>query len=545
MKLKENSTNQKLRGAYYTPKGLASAIVSLCSIPDNAKILEPSCGDGVFIEALNEARMLNSGIILDAVEIDSVALESARCLDMGMADCNFKNCDFFDFYEKSPKGIYNLILGNPPYIRYQYLNAKQRSELSELLESQGMRSNKLINAWVGFMVACTNLLRKDGTLAFVIPAELLQVAYAKDLRRYLANHFEKITLLSFSNLVFDDIEQETVVFIGQKGENKCQIRIIESTDVAELSARNLDTIEYQPIMPTEEKWTRYFISNNDSRVLNRLSKDTRLVPFSELALINVGVTTGNNSYFSLTDNVADTYNLTEYTIPLIGRSSHASGVYFTAEDWTNNRLAGKKARLLTLSDGSYSMLDSKQRQYIDEGALSGAGKGYKCSIRESWYSVPSIWIPDAFFLRRNNLYPKFVINSCSAISTDTMHRMKLREDLDARIALICYYNSISFAYTELCGRSYGGGVLEILPNEVGAVLVLNPDYITLPEDIINSAVTLIDDTIRGNNDIEIALDHIDKNILQDAFGFDSETCAACRRIWKTLQARRLGRGAKR
>ena len=82
-----------------------------------------------------------------------------------------------------------------------------------------------------------------------------------------------------------------------------------------------------------------------------------------------------------------------------------------------------------------------------------------------------------FFLRRNNLYPKFVLNACSAVSTDTMHRMKFNDGFNHEIALLAYYNSIGFAFIELCGRSYSGDVLEILPKEVGSVML--PDLFSL------------------------------------------------------------------
>lgn len=79
-----------------------------------------------------------------------------------------------------------------------------------------MKSNKLINVWVAFMVSCVQLLSKKGKIAFVIPAEILQVAYAEDLRLYLTNHLSKITLITFKQLVFPNIEQEIIVFIGEK-----------------------------------------------------------------------------------------------------------------------------------------------------------------------------------------------------------------------------------------------------------------------------------------------------------------------------------------
>lgn len=131
------------------------------------------------------------------------------------------------------------------------------------------------------------------------------------------------------------------------------------------------------------------------------------------------------------------------------------------------------------------------------------------SVRDSRLALEG---KTACLLTWDNLYPKLVLNRCGAISTGTMHRMKFRGGIDPELAIIAYYNSIALAFTELCGRSYGGGVLEILPKEVG--------------------------------NIDEALDYIDAKILVGVLRFDEDTCRACRRIWKTLQARRLGRGTR-
>ena len=53
MILKEDSSEQKLRGAYYTPLKLAKKMVDFFKDDLSIKsILEPSCGDGVFVDAL-------------------------------------------------------------------------------------------------------------------------------------------------------------------------------------------------------------------------------------------------------------------------------------------------------------------------------------------------------------------------------------------------------------------------------------------------------------------------------------------------------------
>ena len=74
-----------------------------------------------------------------------------------------------------------------------------------------------------------------------------------------------------------------------------------------------------------------------------------------------------------------------------------------------------------------------------------------------WYSASSVWVPDAFSARRNVEYPKLLINNCNAVSTDILHRVKFKDGVDKIEVVLYYYNSISFAFTEICGRSYGGG----------------------------------------------------------------------------------------
>ena len=451
------------------------------------------------------------------------------------------NQDFFEFYKETlGTKTYDLILGNPPYIRYQYLKESQRECQAQILTSHGMKSNKLINAWVAFMVASVQMLSKRGKIAFVIPAEILQVAYAEDLRLYLANHLAKITLITFEQLVFPDIEQEVVVFVGEKGDAEKGIRIIEMNDLSGFDALDLDSNGFQPVQHVKEKWTKYFINGDEMKLIQQLRSDNRFAKFSEYGLINVGITTGNNSYFSITEEVTNHYHLGEATLPLIGRSSHAHGIYFTEADWNLNKTAGKPARLVCFPDIPYEDYPQGYKDYIMAGEANDEHVGYKCSIRDRWYIVPSVWIPDAFFLRRNNLYPKFVLNRCGAVSTDTMHRMKFNDGVNPENVLLAYYNSVSFAFTEICGRSYGGGVLEILPGEMGNILL--PKIDNIDPHIRTTLLERIDHIVRNDEDIEKALDFVDQEVLVSLLGINPTICKQARSIWKKMQKRRLGRG---
>ena len=121
-----------------------------------------------------------------------------------------------------------------------------------------------------------------------------------------------------------------------------------------------------------------------------------------------------------------------------------------------------------------------------------------------------------------------------------MHRMKFNSDVEPENILLAYYNSISFAFTEICGRSYGGGVLEILPREMDNILI--PKIENIDPVLRNNLLTRIDRIVRNDDNIELALDIVDKEVLVGMLGVDSEICYKCRAIWKKMQARRLGRG---
>lgn len=543
MKLKKDSTEQKLRGAYYTPLPLANAMVNLFAFDDISRVLEPSCGDGVFLDSLAHNNLFDKIESTTAIEIDADEVQKVKNNYRNNPSITIFQEDFFDFYKRCYKKVqYDLILGNPPYIRYQYLTEKQREIQSQILTDHGMKSNKLINAWVCFLVACVQMLADNGKIALVIPAEILQVAYAEDLRLFLSNQLSRITLITFQKLVFPGIEQEVLVFIGEKCGEEKGIRIVEMSDLSGFNTLDLHKNGYQKLQHVKEKWTKYFVSASEVKAIQAVRDDSRFVKFSDYGLINVGITTGNNDYFSINRQTEDLFDLHSVTLPLIGRSSHAHGIYFTADDWKNNISSGKKAMLISFPEEPFEDYPEQHKQYIRDGEKTTQHKGYKCSIRDKWYIVPSVWVPDAFFLRRNNLYPKFVLNRCGAVSTDTMHRMKFIEGVDPENILLSYYNSISFAFTEICGRSYGGGVLEILPGEMGNIMLPKVDMID--SKIRASLLERIDAIVRENKDIELALDIVDKELLISILGIEPSLCSVCRDIWKKLQRRRLGRDRK-
>lgn len=77
-----------------------------------------------------------------------------------------------------------------------------------------------------------------------------------------------------------------------------------------------------------------------------LVKRTAQMPrISTHADVEVGITTGVNSYFTVPQSVVEMYELQAYARPMVGRSVQVNSLRFTADDWRTNLNNGARANL--------------------------------------------------------------------------------------------------------------------------------------------------------------------------------------------------------
>ena len=284
------------------------------------------------------------------------------------------------------------------------------------------------------------------------------VNYAQHLRQYLAKSFNKINIISFENLVFEEIQQEVVLLLCEK--NGTDEHLIEHIEVKD--ADSLLTLDPRRLkFPTKkidfhtDKWTYYFLEKEELDLLEKVKHN--MPSISTYANVEVGITTGANDYFTVPKSVVTLYNLEEYAKPMVGRSVQVNSLCFTKKDWLANVELGAKAHLLVFPSGVKENGNDGVKAYINNGEKEGINNGYKTGIRDEWYIIPSIKLSDALFLRRNNQYPKFVLNEAKAYTTDTMHRVFIKEGVNKKAFVASYYNSLSFTFAEILGRNFGGG----------------------------------------------------------------------------------------
>ncbi len=524
----------KLRGGYYTPREIARFICEWAISDNTVSVLEPSCGDGVFIEAATK-RLEYLGATSPANQITGIELygeEAKKAADKGgKVVCG----DFFTLCQGGlGKKRFDVIVGNPPFIRYQDFDEKSRSAAFAIMRDYGFSPNKLTNIWLPFLVICCHMLSEEGKLGMVIPAELFQVKYAAEARSFLPKQFEVVNVITFTELLFDGVQQEVVLLLLERTSRskKRGIRVIEAenaTSLSSLTSSNINAIPAKRILPESMKWQAYYLDDSALALVDEVKDNSGIFAASDLFDVNVGVVSGQNSFFVINQETAASNGIADSCVPIISRSFQLDGLTLTDKDF-DRRLRMQNNILLFLPEGE---LNDNEYAYVRYGETKGYSKNYKCRIRTPWYRVPTSWMPDAFFFRQVGSYPRIVLNEKAAHATDTLHKIRFLEGVDGKALAVAFNNSYTFLMSELMGRSYGGGVLTFEPSEARNLPI--PFKGDLELDFERA------DTLVRQDRIEDLVDYVDDALLGEKLGMSRVDIARLNSSWKTLRDRRLTR----
>jgi adenine-specific DNA-methyltransferase len=542
----------KLRGGYYTSSEVADWLTAWAIRKKSDKVLEPSCGDGAFLVAatkrFTELGAQKADIAARLTGIEILAGAAVRASEI-LSDLLGKrasdvviNSDFFDWWRKSAQPRFDVVIGNPPFIRYQSFPEPHRSQAMAMMQDQGLSPNRLTNIWVPFVVAAACSIRAGGRMAFVLPAELLQVTYAAQLRSFLTDRFKRLDIVACNELFFENAEQEVVLLLADDAlpqvseTNICRVTMTEAATVAEIlkqkPAALLNAAQPKIVAHDNEKWLKYFLTPREITFMRELREADKVSVMAKHASIDVGIVTGKNEFFVLSEEQVAALGLEGYTIPLVSRSVQLKGSRLGKSDWKTLSAAGDRVHLLNITTKQAGQLNAALRRYISDGEKKEFHKGYKCSIRTPWYSVPSVWKPDGFMFRQIYDFPRIVLNNSDATSTDTIHRFTCKVEKPERV-IANTYTWLTAASAEIEGRSYGGGVLELEPTEAERLL--------MPSQL-NGAMPLIEaDRLVRAGQLDAVLQENARIVLKGHMGLSSSDCVILRDIWIKMRDRRMAR----
>lgn len=498
-----SENKKKDLGAYYTPLEISSFLTKRLEIKKDDFVLEPSVGDGSFL--FNSIKYTSN---VTGIDIDSQSIKELE----RQTDASLICCDFLNYASNNNEIKYDIILSNPPYLSFKKLTEEQRENLAELLKNNNIKATKQTNLWSGFVVACINMLKQDGKFAFVLPAEFLYSDYGKEVQEFIFKQSSSLTIIGFKELAFCDIQQDTILVYGRKGSNKnssVDISCFELTSISSLNDHeNMLSLEKQNLQKisgiTNVNWKLEQCSVEFKKLYKKnFMAGTR--PIIDVADIKIGLTTGANDIFLLTENEVKKYKLENYAKPLLRRASHIKSTRYNTNTFKELVNKNKKTFLLDFNDKE---LTCDAKRYIEEIESKNGHKGYKLQNRSTWYKIPKMNIPDAFMLRRVGEDARIISNDIKAMSTDSLHHIFLNEGHSIDELIVLSYTSIYRISVELSSRSYGGGALEILSRDFRKLRVPKMEgkinYIDTRQKIdemlyskqdIYSIVKFVDDTL--------------------------------------------------
>ena len=492
----ENQTKQKLRGGYYTPDPLARFLTRWVCEGDSRLILEPSCGDGVFFAAFGQSEAPKN-LAVRGFELDSIeaAKAKAAATRAGLGRAEIHAADFLAWAAKTIEAgaeSFDAAVGNPPFVRYQYLPPEFQERAEAIFELLDLPFTKHTNAWVPFVLASMALLRPGGRLAMVVPAEIIHVTHAQSLRSYLGKSCRRLIIIDPEELWFPDTLQGAVLLLAEKKRHTHD----RAQGLGMYPVRGQEFLQLDPAdvfaaphsingKTVEGKWTRALLDPPTRSLIDGLLDESDVHTFDDIAEVDVGIVTGANKYFLVTDEVVERYHLDRWAHPMFGRSEHCPGVVYDARQHKANARDGNPTNFLWFQDIA-AKRDRHVAEYIKLGEQQKLHTRYKCRVRTPWYTVPSVYSTEIGMLKRAHNTPRLILNRLGAYTTDTAYRIRSR--VGAEKLVYCFLNALTALSAELEGRHYGGGVLELIPSEIERLFIPVPKRIKVDLEALDQAV---------------------------------------------------------
>lgn len=534
----ENETPTKLRGGYYTHPDIARFLTRWVMAIRPKRILEPCCGDGVFLAAIADLAKGRRPQVT-AFEIEAVEAAKARTrVSGGPVNTSVEVQDFlaWTLAPSNANARFDAIVGNPPFIRYQYLDPAHQRASESVFARLGLHFTKHTNAWVPFVLSCLSRLRPGGRLAMVVPSELLHVLHSQSARQYLIQTCSRVVVIDPEEIWFDMTLQGVVLLLAETktedASDACRLAI-RATKGPELLSSDpsvvFDSAEFVHTRDLKGKWTFALLNRKERDLLNEVSARAGVSRFAKLADVEVGIVTGANKFFLVSDEVVEEFGLQRWAQAAFGRSEHVRGVVYDETAHAENRRQCLPTNLLKFGSDRIDSYPAPVQRYIKTGEADGLAGRYKCRIRQPWYDVPSVWASPVAMLKRSHNFPRLVLNTAGAVTTDTAYRIRPRK-LTATQLVSCFVNSLTALSAELEGRHYGGGVLELVPSEIERLLLPAPDDVPLN-------LAELDSGFRKGLPPWQVLRQQDRLLLAP-LGVSDQDCRSLTEAWMKLRSRR-------
>lgn len=315
LKAETNKNIVKTQGIVFTPIELVDYIFKdMLDISElqNKKIVDIAVGNGVFLigllinlkeqnPTLNLRQIVENnlyGYDLEKVNVEYTKLNLKLLLEYygentDKLKLNIEQANSLDKF-KNKKEEFDIILGNPPYVKQQNLTIDQRKYLEENFKT----INSNFNLSYAFLETIVDLLKPNGIAIQVVPNNLLKLKSASTLREYLIQNKVLDSIVDFDKYkIFKDIGTYTMVLkLSKKGNKELKYKKIEEqpdyTKILKMSWQKTTTINKDSIdlISKEEEKIIEAVENNYYKLITA-----------------TGISTQNNSLYLVEKDKAGYY----------------------------------------------------------------------------------------------------------------------------------------------------------------------------------------------------------------------------------------------
>ena len=258
--------DKKSNGAFFTPAYIVDYIIRHMNPGKNEKVIDLSCGSGAFILGLLRHYTSLGISVIDSVKnniygADILAYNVRRCkliviiyglLNNEVIDYDEINIICTDSLNYEWNTEFDVIVGNPPYIKFQDLDEDTREYLAKNWETTKYGT---YNLYYAFFEIGHKLLSDKGRLGYITPNNFFTSLSGKCLRDYFQQSGCIYTIIDFSyTKVFDVRTYTCITFINKYKNDAIEYDRIDENETPQDFLNNIKTTLNSYAELDIEKW---------------------------------------------------------------------------------------------------------------------------------------------------------------------------------------------------------------------------------------------------------------------------------------------------
>lgn len=342
-----------------------------------------SCGAGAFLAALHELNLPTGARIVgadsDRLSVLSCELLRARLdahwellhLDSLVAVAEAET--LFASYETQHLRAFDLLVGNPPYVRSARLERNYADRL-RLLYRTLPKGN--FDVSVAFIEQATRCLKPDGVFSYITSSKFMKSEYGKAICALLASETRMLAVDDFGDAqIFPGLTTYVAIITGAVGGKAARFRYRTYADVKDYVLKPGATVNSPDYLSTDLlatfPWT--FSSTSEQAVLHKLGQCRGQSIKQVFSGVFQGIRTGANSVFVLSEEEIATIEPDLQKPLLTGREIRRQAVLRPTKSVLFPYVPDEVGRLRLLDEtelrarypGAYSYLQARKEELTE------------------------------------------------------------------------------------------------------------------------------------------------------------------------------------